>query len=392
MKLLLCIPLNLILFLCCLSTEESQPFQQARITPGAERTVLYFDKLEGKRIGLAVNNTSRIGQTHLVDSLMSAGFNIQRVFAPEHGFKGAEDAGAKIKDGKIEGTDINIISLYGSKSKPAKEDLEDIDLMIFDIQDVGVRFYTYLSTLHLVMEACAENNIKVIVLDRPNPLGHYIDGPVLQESNKSFVGMHPVPVVYGMTIGEYALMINGEKWLENEIQADLEIIPADNYTHKSRYVVPIKPSPNLPNNIAIGHYPSLCLFEGTTVSVGRGTDKPFQIVGHPALEEEKYSFTPSSKPGASKPKHKDKTCYGLDLSRVAPQKKFDLTHLKYFHDKLKGQGETFFNENNFFDLLAGTNELRKQLSDGLSIESIKASWKEDLEAFKVVRQQYLMYD
>jgi len=288
----------LILLFCfsCVNSGTNGQVEEGRITPAAERTDLYIPQILGKKVGLIVNQTSTVRGKHLVDYLAQGGITIQKIFTPEHGFRGKADAGEKVSSEIDSSTGIEIVSLYGKKKKPEQADLKEIDILIFDIQDVGVRFYTYISTLHYVMEAAAENNIPLIVLDRPNPLSMYIDGPVLEQEYKSFVGMHPVPVVYGMTIGEYALMINGEAWLAEGIKAELEVIPIANYNHDSTYILPIKPSPNLPNNIAIGHYPSLCFFEGTTISVGRGTAAPFQQIGHPEYSLSDYHFTPKSGP------------------------------------------------------------------------------------------------
>ena len=294
------------------------------IVTAADQTPLYLKKLKGKKIAVVANQTSVIknkknGYTHLVDSLVNSNINIQKVFAPEHGFRGKADAGEEIKDGVDTKTGLPIISLYGKNKKPSKEQLKGINAVVFDIQDVGARFYTYISTLHYVMEACAESGIPVIVLDRPNPNGHYIDGPVLEPEHKSFVGMHPVPIVYGMTIGEYAKMINGEKWLANGIKAKLTVIPLKNYTHQSEYSLPIKPSPNLPNDVSINLYPSLCFFEGTNVSAGRGTDMQFQVYGSPFLNDKNpFSYTPSPNEGAKYPKHAYMICYGEDLRCKEP--------------------------------------------------------------------------
>ncbi len=340
-----------------------------------------------------MNQTSTVKGKHLVDYLSEGGVNVQKIFTPEHGFRGTADAGEKVDSEKDETTGVDIVSLYGKKKKPTPEDISDLDILIFDIQDVGVRFYTYISTLHYVLEAAAENNIPVIVLDRPNPLSRYVDGPILEPEYKSFVGMHPVPVVYGMTIGEYALMINGEGWLANGIEAKLEVIPIDNFTHDSTYILPIKPSPNLPNSIAIGHYPSLCFFEGTTVSVGRGTDAPFQQIGHPKFSQSDFSFTPKSGPGAKYPKLENKECIGLDLRRVAPDyTKLDLGYLIKFYENLSAQEQPFFLDSNFFNLLAGTDQLKKMIIAQVSESEIRAMWEPGLIDFKLKRKKYLLYD
>ena len=357
------------------------------IVLGAERTDAYLSLLEGKKIGIVGNQTSMIVNTHLVDSLISLGVNIVKVFSPEHGFRGKADAGAKIEDGIDVKTGLPIISLYGKNKKPNTEQLEGIDVLVFDIQDVGARFYTYISTLHYIMEAAGENNIKVIVLDRPNPNGHYVDGPIREESFESFVGMHPIPIVHGMTIGEYAKMINDENWIYEN--CNLTIIEMENYNHKMQYDLPIKPSPNLPNTRSVNLYPSLCLFEGTTISIGRGTDYPFQHFGAPYLESD-YSFTPKSGAGSKLPKHENKVCFGTDLR--FQENYLTTINLDWIIDAYKqcNEKEKFFN--NFFDKLAGTDKLRKQIISGKTAAAIKESWKEGLEEFKKIRGKYLMYN
>ena len=363
-----------------------------RITPAAERPDLYLPRLIGKKVAVVVNQTSRVKDKHLVDMLLDKGVAITKIFSPEHGFRGVADAGQKVANQVDSQTGLPIISLYGKNKKPSQQDLSGVDILVFDIQDVGVRFYTYISTLHYVMEAAAESNIPVIVLDRPNPLGSFIDGPVLEEAFKSFVGMHPVPVVYGMTIGEYALMINGEKWLADGIKSDLQVIPLNNYTHSAQYILPVKPSPNLPNNMAIGHYPSLCFFEGTTVSVGRGTNKQFQVIGHPAYTGSDFSFAPVPMPGAKYPKNENLLCKGLDLSQVKPHRtRLDLSYLINFYTNLKSQNVTFFNDDNFFNLLAGTDQLKAQIIAGIQEEEIRAGWAAGLLDFKMTRKKYLLY-
>jgi len=363
-----------------------------RITPAAERPDLYLPRLIGKKVAVVVNQTSRVKDKHLVDMLLDKGVAITKIFSPEHGFRGVADAGQKVANQVDSQTGLPIISLYGKNKKPSQQDLSGVDILVFDIQDVGVRFYTYISTLHYVMEAAAESNLPVIVLDRPNPLGSFIDGPVLEEAFKSFVGMHPVPVVYGMTIGEYALMINGEKWLADGIKSDLQVIPLNNYTHSAQYILPVKPSPNLPNNMAIGHYPSICFFEGTTVSVGRGTNKQFQVIGHPAYTGSDFSFTPVPMPGAKYPKNENLLCKGLDLSQVKPHRtRLDLSYLINFYTNLKSQNVPFFNEDNFFNLLAGTDQLKAQIIAGTQEEEIRAGWAAGLLDFKMMRKNYLLY-
>jgi len=367
------------------------------IVPAADRIAVYAPLLRSKKVGLVVNQTSAVGDRHLLDSLLSLEVDVAKVYTPEHGFTGTADAGEKIADSKR--ANIPIVSLYGKKKKPSPEDLAGIDILVFDIQDVGVRFYTYISTLHYIMEAAAENHIPLIVLDRPNPNGFYVDGPILESAFKSFVGMHPVPVVYGMSIGEYATMINGEGWLEGGQTCDLKVIECKYYDHTMTYDLPIKPSPNLPNLRSILLYPSLCFFEGTTVSVGRGTDQQFQLFGHPALKDKMpYKFTPVSKPGAKSPKHMGKECYGMefhhmDSSTLHNDKRLQLGFLLRMYKEVTATGEDFFLvNNNFFDKLAGSESLKKMISQGFSEEEIVASWQDDLEKFKQVRAKYLLYD
>tara|TARA_R110002049_G_scaffold292893_3_gene477633 strand:+ start:344 stop:1333 length:990 start_codon:yes stop_codon:yes gene_type:complete len=327
---------------------------------------------------------------HLVDSLLSLKINVVNVFAPEHGFRGTADAGEHIKDGIDTKTGVPIISLYGDNKKPKPEQLKNMDVMLFDLQDVGVRFYTYISTLHYVMEACAEANIPLIILNRPNPNGQYIDGPILEMENKSFGGMHPIPVAHGMTIGEYANMINGEKWLKNGIQCELKVIPVKNYTHQMRYSLPIKPSPNLPNDKSINLYPSLCFFEGANVSVGRGTDKQFQVFGSPFLNKTKYTytFTPQPNEGAKSPLYQGRVCYGMDLSKVKALNGLDLSYLTHAYQATENKSEFF---NAFFTKLAGTKKLQQQIEAGVSETDIKSSWQKGLERFKATRANYLLY-
>ncbi|MDD3877709.1 MAG: DUF1343 domain-containing protein [Bacteroidales bacterium] len=363
------------------------------INVGAERTELYFPIIKDKNLAIVANHTAMIGQKHLVDSLIGAGMHIRKVFAPEHGFRGNADAGEYINNYTDSITGLPVISLYGTNKKPKSSDLQGIDIVIFDIQDVGARFYTYISTLHYVMEACAENNITLLILDRPNPNGFYVDGPVLEPQFKSFVGMHPVPIVHGMTIAEYALMINGEGWLKDGIKANIKFVTVDNYNHTYFYVLPIKPSPNLPNMNAVYLYPSLCLFEGTILSVGRGTEKPFQIFGHPELRAGSYTFTPRSMQGAMNPPLKDNLCYGFDVSDFAEIfiKNYNEIYLFWLigaYEEMP-QKENLFN--NLFDKLAGTDKLRKQIIEGLSETEIKATWQNDIRTFKTIRKRYLLY-
>jgi uncharacterized protein YbbC (DUF1343 family) len=369
-------------------------FVSNSIVTGAQQTEKFLPLLENKRIAIVGNQTSLIGKTHLVDSLLKRKVNVVKVFSPEHGFRGDGDAGAKIKDGIDPSTGLSVISLYGDNKKPKASDLKDVDILLFDLQDVGVRFYTYISTLHYVMEAAAENKISVIVLDRPNPNGHIIDGPVKKEGYESFISMHPVPVIYGMTIGEYGQMINGEKWLKDGVQCQLSVIALENYTHATPYSLPIAPSPNLKTGNSINHYASLCFFEGTIVSVGRGTPTPFEIYGHPDFPKTGFSFTPQPSPGASDPLLKGQLCQGIDLTQQKSRlNKLSLDYLFYARDALhKKHGDKWINRVRFFNLLAGNDELIDQLNSFKSEEEIRNSWKADLEDFKVIRAKYLLYD
>ena len=375
------------------------------IIVGANQTEKYLDLLKGSNIAIVANNTSVIFKSdtnqpyqHLIDSLLSLNIKIKKIFTPEHGLRGTVDAGEEINNGIDEKTGIPVVSLYGdnnndgNNNKPSNEQMKDIDLIIFDIQDVGVRFYTYLSTLHYIMEACAENGTSLIVLDRPNPNGHYIDGPILENEFKSFVGLHPVPIVYGMTIGEYAKMINGEKWLNNDIQCDLTVIPLKNYTHASNYSLLLRPSPNLPNDKSINLYASLCLFEGTNLSCGRGTEMQFQIFGSPYLPSESYSFTFTPQPnfGSKTPKNLGMECHGLDLSKTENLSSLNFTWLIDAYSE-SSKKEKFFREKSF-NILAGTDKLKEQIEQGLSFKEIKSTWQEGLEAFKVIREKYLIYE
>ena len=359
---------------------------------GADNLEEYIYLLKDKNIAIVANQTSVINKnTHLVDYLNGKFPNkIQKVFAPEHGFRGKADAGEHIKNGVDNKTKLPIISLYGKNKKPNKEQLKNIDVILFDIQDVGVRFYTYISTLHYVMEACAENNIKLIVLDRPNPNAHYIDGPMLEKEHKSFVGMHVVPLVYGMTIGEYGKMINGEKWLKNGIKCDLTVIPLKNYTHKTEYNLPIKPSPNLPNAKSINLYPSLAFFEGTNVSCGRGTEMQFQVYGSPFLDKKynPFQFTPKPNFGAKHPKHNGIICNGIDLRN---QEKLNMLNLEWLIEAyINTKDKTnFFNP--FFTKLAGTKKLQEKIEQGYTYREIRKTWLKDLDNFKKIRSKYLLY-
>jgi uncharacterized protein YbbC (DUF1343 family) len=349
--------------------------------------------ITGKTVAVVANQTSMTGNMNIVDFLVSKGIDVKRIFAPEHGFRGAADAGESISDGKDAVTGLPVISLYGSHSKPFPKDLDGIEVVIFDIQDVGVRFYTYISTLHYVMEACAENKVKCIVLDRPDPNGFYIDGNIADTTFRSFVGMHPVPVVYGMTIGEYAMMINGEKWLKGGVKCDLQVIKCKYYTHKTYYELPVKPSPNLPNQTSVYLYPSICFFEGTNISLGRGTPFPFQVYGSPLLPDKGFSFTPVSVPGAKNPSLEGLKCYGKDLrdaikEKLVPYRGINLEWLiEAWQDY--PQKDKFFTA--YFDVLACGPVLREQIGKGMTADQIKASWRDGLDKFSKIRQKYLLY-
>ena len=374
------------LFLCLLVFLQCSCAQET-LQLGAEQTDKYFPMLDNKSIGVVGNQSSRIGSTHLVDSLLNAQLQVVKVFSPEHGFRGTADAGAYIESGIDEKTGLPIVSLYGNNKKPTDNQLQGIDVLIFDIQDVGARFYTYISTLHYVMEAAAENQIPLIVLDRPNPNGHYIDGPILDTAYRSFVGMHPIPIVHGMTIAEYAQMINGQQWLKNGMQCQLTVVTMQGYSRQMSYVLPIKPSPNLPNAQSINLYPSLCLFEGTNISVGRGTDLPFQHYGAPYIQSD-YSFVPKSGEGAKYPKHEGERCFGKDLSQSPKFSQLDLSYLIDAYIECLDK-DSFFNT--FFDKLAGGNELRLSIIKGKSEDDIRLSWSTKLLEFEHMRKAYLLY-
>ena len=375
----------------CADSQELRLIPKEDYINGAYDTDNYLHLLEDKNVGVVANQTSLIGETHLVDSLLALGMNVKRIFTPEHGFRGTADAGARITNGKDERTGIEIASLYGKTKKPTPEMLRDIDVMLFCLQDVGVRFYTYISTLAYVMEACAEADIRVVLLDCPNPNGFYIDGPVLKPEHTSFVGMHPVPVVYGMTIGEYAKMVNGEGWLKDGVHCELTVVSVPGYDRNAIYELPVKPSPNLPNWEAVYLYPTLCLFEGTIVSVGRGTDRPFQCFGHPDMRGD-YCFTPKSRDGASKPLLEGQLCRGFDMSDYAHAfahnpRQLELDWVIDAYQQLREK--SFFTH--YFRLLAGDSQLQTDIENGKSADEIRASWKNDLDAFKAIRGKYLMY-
>lgn len=366
---------------------------ESTIVAAAERTTNYLPLLENKRVAIVANQTSLVKGTHLADTLLSLGVSVKKVFAPEHGFRGEADAGTYVQNGKDVKSGLPVISLYGKNKKPAAADLNDVDVVLFDIQDVGARFYTYISTMHYVMEACAEQGKSLIILDRPNPNGHYVDGPILEPAFASFVGMHPIPIVHGLTVGELALMINGEGWLPNGSSCSLTIVPCEGYSHSKFYELPIKPSPNLPNSRAIYLYPSLCLFEGTQVSVGRGTDKQFQVIGSPKYNYS-FTFTPESKPGANNPPYLKQPCKGFDLSNhpideLRQMRRIDLSWLiKLYKDY--PEKENFFVP--FFDKLAGNSLLQQQIKQGLTENQIRQTWQAGLNDFISKRKQYLLYE
>ncbi len=360
---------------------------------GANRLALYLPLIQNKNVAVVANQSSTVDNKHLVDTLLANNIIISKIFCPEHGFRGKADAGEIISDEIDLKTGIPIISLYGSHKKPTKEDLNDVDIVIFDLQDVGTRFYTYISTLTYVMESCAENNIPVIVLDRPNPNGYFIDGPILENEFSSFVGLHPIPVVYGMTIGEYAKLVKGEHWIAESDKLDLTVIPMDNYDHNLIVKLKNKPSPNLPNWQSVYLYPSLCFFEGTVMSIGRGTDFPFQVYGHPDLETGSFVFKPEPNEGSSKPKHNGTECYGLNLTGYASNYKtndnqINLSWLIDAYNTVPSKEDFFIS---YFEKLAGTASLRQQIASGLSEEEIRSSWQPGLDKFKKIRSKYLLY-
>lgn len=393
---------------------QSILYAQKAIQPGAANTTAYINLLKGKRIGVFANQTSLVGEDHLIDLLAKNGVNLKKIFGPEHGFRGVADAGEKVGNYIDEKSGVAVISLYGSKQKPSQEDVKDLDVLVFDIQDVGVRFYTFISSLQGFMEAAFINQKPLIILDRPNPNIDYVDGPVLDTNYKSFVGMQPVPVVYGMTIGEYAKMLVGEKWLDKEAMMGytsmqskkmepLTIIKCENYNRHSVYHLPVRPSPNLPDMTSVYWYPSICFFEGTVLSEGRGTPAPFQVFGHPLLPKNLYSFTPKSMSGATNPKLKDQMCYGWsvqsspELARKKINRQIHLEYLlqayKLFPDKdrffiLPKSGDA---KASFFNKLAGGDRLMKQIQQGMNTQEIRKSWEPELKAFKRIRQKYLLY-
>lgn len=369
--------------------------QSTKLQVGAERMELLLPLLEGKRVALMVNQSSLVGSTgtHLVDTLLSRGVKVVRLFVPEHGLRGKVDAGKAVKSEIDEKTQLPVVSLYGQRRRPTPEMLEDVDLLLFDLQDVGTRFYTYISSMHYLMEACAEQGKTFVVCDRPNP-NDFVDGPILQPDCRSFVGVDPLPIAHGLTVGELALMIDGERWLRGGRSCKLKVIPLVGWSHGQPYELPVRPSPNLPNSQAIALYPSLCLFEATIMSVGRGTDKPFQALGHPNAGFGQLVFTPRIKVGEdSNPRHKGEPCYGIDYrEKGLPKGQISLTPLIDLYRKAESLGLQLINQRQLFDLLAGTKKLRSQLASGLSEAEIRASWEADLEAYRHLRAKYLLYE
>lgn len=395
------------------SFEPQANRQSPRIIPAAERIDVYLPLIKGKKVGLFANHTSTVGNSHLADTLQKLGVDIRVIFGPEHGFRGTIPDGIKISDYTDEKTGIPVISLYGDKRRPSADDIKDVDLLLFDIQDVGTRFYTYISSMQEFLECALENHKPLIILDRPNPNGFYVDGPVLDPKFKSFVGMQPVPINYGMTIAEYANMLMGERWLGDRANAihaynittkptadtpfHIQFIKCLNYTHKSKYQLPVKPSPNLPEMQSVYLYPTTCLFEGTALSEGRGTDKPFQYIGHPDLPSTLFSFTPNPNAGSKSSKHFGKTCYGWNFGGSIEdvlKKVNEKIQIKWILDayKIFPKKDSFFLARGSFNRLAGTDVLMQQIKDGKSEEEIRKSWEPKLSEFKAIRKKYLLYE
>ena len=371
-------------------TAPNQDSFQSDIAVGASQFDNYLPLLKDKGVAMVVNQTSTVGDKHIVDLLLAKGVAIKKIFAPEHGFRGDADAGEKVNNTVDSKTGLPLLSLYGKDKKPSKENLEGVDVIIFDIQDVGVRFYTYISTMHYVMEACAEQGKELVIFDRPNPNGDYVDGFVLEQKFQSFIGMHPIPIVHGLTVGELAMMINEEGWLPNKAKCKLNVIKCKNYTHKSKYSLPVRPSPNLPNDRAIFLYPSTCFFEGTVASLGRGTDAPFQMIGYPDYPDKSFSFIPKSTEGAKNPPLKDQVCYGVDLRKTQDWKyRFSFQELIKFYQTAPNKAKFF---TDFIHKLAGTERLRTMIEQGKTEEQIRESWRAELAAYKVMRKNYLLYE
>lgn len=386
---------SLLIILGLLSCNTTLNAQTQGVVTGAERMDAYLHLVENKKVGIVANHTTLVGGDHLVDVLLAKGINIELVFAPEHGFRGDADAGEHVASYKDKKTGVEVFSIYGNRKKPDPSVVKKVDVVLFDLQDVGLRYYTYLSSMHYMMESCAEAGVPFVVLDRPNPNGMYVDGPILEMKHRSFVGMHPIPTVHGMTLGELAQMINSEKWLKNGVKCDLTVIPCQGYTHQTRYVLPVKPSPNLPNIRSIYLYSSLCFFEGTPVSVGRGTQFPFQVYGHPQLKNYPFSFTPQSTEGAKKPPQKDVKCWGEDLRYSPPTnetiiaKGVDLSYLVDTYNQIGG-GNKFFLP--IFKLLTGVDYVQEMIVAGKSALEIESMWSDDVERFRQQRKPYLLYE
>lgn len=381
------------LSLLCSRCQDKSTTETATASPavqtGADQLNLLIPALTGKRVGLVANQTSLVGNTHLLDTLLRLGVHVVKVFGPEHGFRGTADPGETVDNALDSATGLPIVSLYGAHHKPTADDLADVDIMIFDIQDVGARFFTYVSTMAYVMEACSENHRKLYVLDRPNPNGFYVDGPVMEDAYKSMVGLFPIPIAHGMTVGELARMFNGEGWLKDGEQCNLEVVPIKNWKHSDPYSLPVKASPNLPNDHSVNLYPSTCLFEGTVLSVGRGTMNPFEFLGHPDLKQLSFQFTPHSIEGMSKnPPFEGQVCYGLDLRNAPRQTELNLSYLIQLYHDFPDKNHFF---NAYFEKLAGTDQLRKQIMAGMTEEQIRSSWQEELDKFKAIRSKYLLY-
>lgn len=360
------------------------------VRPGADQPAIFIPLLQGKNIALVANHTSLAGDQHLLDFLLKKQVSVKKVFCPEHGFRGEADAGEKITDQTDPATGIPVISLYGKNRKPSAGQLTGIDIVVFDLQDVGVRFYTYLSTMYYVMEACAGNDVPLIILDRPNPNGDYVAGPVLKPEFRSFVGMIPIPVVHGCTLGELAGMIDGEGWLSNGESCMLTVVPVQNYSHQTRYTLPVKPSPNLPNDVAVRLYPSLCFFEATHASIGRGTPFPFQVIGYPDPSMGKFMFTPESVPGAKEPLQKGKICYGDDLRQASLDNKFSLSYFLMYYHRFDDE-KKFLSSERWFNLLVGNDQVIKDVRAGMTLDAIEASWREELQQYVDLRREYLLY-
>ena len=379
------------LFILLFTSHFVFSYQNSEIKVGSEKMNEYLNKISNKSVGLLVNHSSSVSSTHLIDTLISKNINIKKIFSPEHGFTGNIERGKKVNgdtliiDNKI----IPIISMYGKSRIPTKESMKGLDIVIFDIQDVGTRFYTYISAMHNMMNICAELGISFIVLDRPNPNSGYIDGPVLDMKYQSYIGMHEIPIVHALTVGELAMMIKGEKWIGNSEKLKLSVIKIDNWDHNKEYKLPIRPSPNLPNQQSILLYPSLCLFEQTIVSIGRGTPYPFQVIGHPNYDNKSFSFTPKSVTEESKPKLENEKCFGIDLKKIKVKKELNIKYLIDFYNRLKSTNSDFFGK--YFYRIAGNKILENQIKDGISEREIRLSWKADIDKYKKIRKKYLLY-